>query len=56
MLWKILWIQLNKKTLEGFNSNQGIYTQDDTGDNGFWDWDNGREKEDLTWLINDKKR
>tara|TARA_Y100001963_G_scaffold144899_1_gene217695 strand:- start:54 stop:1643 length:1590 start_codon:yes stop_codon:yes gene_type:complete len=49
-------IQLNKKTLEGFNSNQGIYTQDDTGDNGFWDWDNGREKEDLTWLINDKKR
>jgi len=49
-------VELNKRTLEGFGSNQAIYTQDDTGDNGFWDWDTGKSKEDLTWLVNDKKR
>ena len=47
-------IELNKRTLEGFNSNQAIYTTDDKP-NDSWDWDLGKQKEDLTWLLDKNK-
>ena len=31
--------------------NEGLYTQDDIQKNDSWDWETGKEKEDLTWLL-----
>jgi hypothetical protein len=44
-------IELTKKTLSRMMDNEGLYTQDDVQKNDSWDWDTGKEKEDLTWLL-----
>jgi len=44
-------IELTKKTLTKMMDNEGLYTQDDVNKNDSWDWDTGKEKEDLTWLL-----
>jgi hypothetical protein len=44
-------VELTKKTLSKMMDNEGLYTQDDIQRNDSWDWDTGKEKEDLTWLL-----
>jgi len=44
-------IELTKKTLTKMMDNEGLYTQDDINKNDSWDWETGKEKEDLTWLL-----
>ena len=44
-------IELTKKTLSRMMDNEGLYTNDDIKKNDSWDWDTGKEKEDLTWLL-----
>ena len=47
-------IELNKRTLENFKSNQAIYTQKDN-ENDSWDWNVGNENESLNWLLDKNK-
>ena len=47
-------IALHQKTLENFGTNQGIYTEKDNT-NDTWEWDTGKGKENLTWLIGKNK-
>ena len=44
-------VELTKKTLSKMMDNEGLYTNDDIKKNDSWDWDTGKEKEDLTWLL-----
>ena len=44
-------IELTKKTLSKMMDNEGLYTNDDIKRNDSWDWETGKEKEDLTWLL-----
>ena len=44
-------IELTKKTLSRMMDNEGLYTNEDINKNDSWDWDTGKEKEDLTWLL-----
>ena len=44
-------IELTKKTLSRMMDNEGLYTNDDINKNDSWDWETGKEKEDLTWLL-----
>jgi hypothetical protein len=44
-------IELTKKTLSRMNDTEGLYTQDDVNKNDSWEWDTGKEKESLDWLL-----
>jgi hypothetical protein len=44
-------VELTKKTLSKMMDNEGLYTNDDINRNDSWDWETGKEKEDLTWLL-----
>ena len=44
-------IELTKKTLSKMMDNEGLYTQDDIQKNDSWDWETGKEKESLEWLL-----
>ena len=44
-------VELTKKTLSRMMDNEGLYTNDDIKKNDSWDWETGKEKEDLTWLL-----
>ena len=44
-------VELTKKTLSRMMDNEGLYTNEDINKNDSWDWDTGKEKEDLTWLL-----
>jgi hypothetical protein len=44
-------VELTKKTLSKMMDNEGLYTQDDIQRNDSWDWDTGKEKESLEWLL-----
>ena len=44
-------VELTKKTLSRMMDNEGLYTNDDIKRNDSWDWETGKEKEDLTWLL-----
>ena len=46
-------IELQRKTLDSFQLNEGIYTPEENRPDS-WDWHVGpeKEKESLEWLIN----
>jgi len=44
-------VELTKKTLNRMMDNEGLYTQEDVNKNDSWEWETGKEKEDLTWLL-----
>ena len=44
-------VELTKKTLSRMMDNEGLYTNDDINKNDSWDWDTGKEKESLDWLL-----
>ena len=44
-------IELTKKTLSKMMDNEGLYTQEDINKNDSWDWETGKEKESLEWLL-----
>ena len=44
-------VELTKKTLSRMMDNEGLYTNDDIKKNDSWDWDTGKEKESLDWLL-----
>jgi len=44
-------IELTKKTLSRMNDTEGLYTQEDANQNDSWEWDTGKEKESLDWLL-----
>jgi hypothetical protein len=44
-------VELTKKTLSKMMDNEGLYTNDDIQRNDSWDWDTGKEKESLDWLL-----
>ena len=44
-------VELTKKTLSRMMDNEGLYTQDDIQQNDSWDWETGKEKESLEWLL-----
>ncbi len=44
-------VELTKKTLSRMMDNEGLYTQEDVNKNDSWEWETGKEKEDLTWLL-----
>jgi hypothetical protein len=44
-------VELTKKTLSKMMDNEGLYTNDDINRNDSWDWDTGKEKESLDWLL-----
>jgi hypothetical protein len=44
-------IELTKKTLSRMNDTEGLYTQEDANKNDSWEWDTGKEKESLDWLL-----
>jgi len=44
-------VELTKKTLSKMMDNEGVYTQEDINKNDSWEWETGKEKEDLTWLL-----
>ena len=44
-------VELTKKTLSKMMDNEGLYTNDDIKRNDSWDWDTGKEKESLDWLL-----
>ena len=44
-------IELTKKTLSRMQDTEGLYTQDDVNKNDSWEWDTGKEKESLDWLL-----
>ena len=43
--------ELTKKTLSKMMDNEGLYTNDDVNKNDSWEWDTGKEKESLDWLL-----
>ena len=44
-------IELTKKTLSRMMDNEGLYTNDDVNKNDSWEWETGKEKESLDWLL-----
>jgi len=44
-------VELTKKTLSRMMDNEGLYTNDDINKNDSWDWETGKEKESLEWLL-----
>ena len=44
-------VELTKKTLSRMMDNEGLYTNDDIKRNDSWDWETGKEKESLEWLL-----
>jgi len=44
-------VELTKKTLTKMMDNDGLYTNDDANKNDSWEWDTGKEKESLDWLL-----
>jgi hypothetical protein len=44
-------VELTKKTLNRMMDNEGLYTNDDVKRNDSWDWETGKEKESLEWLL-----
>ena len=44
-------IELTKKTLSRMQDIEGVYTNDDANRNDSWDWETGKEKESLEWLL-----
>jgi len=44
-------VELTKKTLSKMMDNQGLYTQEDARKNDSWEWDTGKNKESLDWLL-----
>ena len=44
-------VELTKKTLSKMMDNEGLYTNDDINRNDSWDWETGKEKESLEWLL-----
>ena len=44
-------VELTKKTLSKMMDNEGLYTNDDVKKNDSWDWETGKEKESLEWLL-----
>jgi len=44
-------VELTKKTLSKMMDNEGLYTQDDSRKNDSWEWDTGKNKESLDWLL-----
>ena len=43
-------IELTKKTLSRMQDNEGLYTPNDNK-NDSWEWDTGKEKESIEWLL-----
>ncbi len=43
-------IELTKKTLNMMD-NEGLYTKEDVKKNDSWEWETGKEKESLEWLL-----
>jgi hypothetical protein len=43
-------VELTKKTLTKMMDNEGLYTPNDN-QNDSWEWDTGKEKESLDWLL-----
>ena len=44
-------IELQKKAMNSITSNQGVYTPTDNK-NDSWQWEIGKKRESLEWLIN----
>ena len=44
-------VELTKKTLSKMMDNEGLYTNEDVNRNDSWDWETGKEKESLEWLL-----
>ena len=45
-------IELNKRALSKFQkTDTSIYTNKDQNSNDGWDWNNGQDNENLTWLL-----
>jgi hypothetical protein len=44
-------VELTKKTLSKMMDNEGLYTNDDVNKNDSWEWETGKEKESLDWLL-----
>lgn len=44
-------VELTKKTLSRMMDNEGLYTQEDARKNDSWEWDTGKNKESLDWLL-----
>ena len=44
-------VELTKKTLNRMMDNEGVYTNEDINKNDSWDWETGKEKESLEWLL-----
>ena len=44
-------VELTKKTLSKMMDNEGLYTNDDVNKNDSWEWDTGKEKESIEWLL-----
>ena len=44
-------IELTKKTLSRMMDNEGLYNANEPNRNDSWDWDTGKEKESLDWLL-----
>ena len=44
-------VELTKKTLSRMMDNEGLYTNEDVNKNDSWDWETGKEKESLEWLL-----
>ena len=45
-------IELNKRALSKFQkTDYSIYTNKDQNPNDSWDWNNGQDNENLTWLL-----
>ena len=45
-------IELNKRALSKFQkTDYSIYTNKDQNSNDSWDWNNGQDNENLTWLL-----
>ena len=44
-------VELTRKTLSKMMDNEGLYTNDDVNKNDSWEWETGKEKESLDWLL-----
>ena len=44
-------VELTKKTLSKMMDNEGLYTNGDINKNDSWEWETGKEKESLDWLL-----
>ena len=44
-------VELTMKTLSRMMDNEGLYNANEPNRNDSWDWDTGKEKESLDWLL-----